>query len=327
MNSRIKVISFLAMIAIGAIFGIPAHAMTVSPVMFEKEIAPGASAQDVIHIINDSNQEKTYTLSAQNFIANGENGAQQYLQEQQPTDLASWVRTNGPSVTIPSGESANIPFTITVPQGAEPGGHYATIFFSQSAGTESNGSGVGIAQQVGVLLLVSVPGDVSEQASIESFRMPHGSSFDHLPASFELRVKNSGSVHLHPEGDITIRNILGNVVARIPANPAHSAVLPNSIRRMDSDWVKAKNQNGGFFAQMGNEWRNFAVGKYSASVNASYGSKGAPLSAATVSFWVFPWRLFIVFLIAVLILILLIRGYNGMVIKAALGKKKVSRRS
>jgi len=321
MNSRLKILSVFTTLAVGALFGVPAHAMTVSPVMFEKEIAPGASVQDSIRLINDSNQEKTYVLSAQNFTASGENGAQQYLEEERLTDLASWVHANGASVTIPAGGSADVPFTISIPQDAEPGGHYATIFFSQSAGGASSGSGVGISQQVGVLLLVSVPGNVIEQASVDSFRLLNGSSMDHLPAIFELRVKNSGSVHIHPEGNVVVKNMLGNVVARIPANPKHSAVLPNSIRRMDTSWEKAGIRQGGFFAQVENEWRNFGLGRYTASVDTTYGSKGAALSGSAVTFWIFPWRLAIVFLIAIFILILLMRGYNGMVVKAAMKKK------
>ena len=180
---------------------------------------------------------------------------------------------------------------------------------------------MGIAQEVGVLLLVNVPGDISEQASIDSFRMLNRTLLDHLPASFELRVKNSGSVHIHPAGNITIKNMLGNVVARIPANPANAAVLPSSIHRMETRWQKSPNQAGGFFTQLKNEWNNFALGRYTANADVTYGSKGAALSGSAISFWVFPWRLSILFLVAVLILIIRIRGYNGMVVRQAMKKK------
>jgi hypothetical protein len=140
-------------------------------------------------------------------------------------------------------------------------------------------------------------------------------------------VKNLGSVHIHPQGFIIIKNILGKVVARIPANPANSAVLPNSIRRMETDWEKTPDQSGGFFTQLGDEWKNFALGRYTATVDATYGSTNAALTGPATSFWVFPWRLSLLSVILVIALIFLIRGYNGMVIKQAMRKKNIGKQS
>jgi hypothetical protein len=300
------------------VFAHEAHAITVSPVRYDFEITPGRSVQEDILLLNDTNQRETFTLHAENFIANGEDGGQLYFSEDAPTDLASWVHFGESTVTLNPGESAKFPFAISVPEGAQPGGHYATLFFTRGGGKDS-GSAVGISEQIGVLLLVRVPGEVREDARVESLRMKTGGWLNRLPAVFELRIRNAGSVHLYPRGTVVIRNLLGNVVARLPANPHNSAVLPNSVRRLDSGWMKvAETSSDGFFAELWNEWRNFAFGRYTASVEMTYGSQQAQLGNAVVSFWVFPWHLLLVFTLLLIALIGVIRLYNVMLVRSAM---------
>ncbi len=299
-----------------------AHAITVSPVSFDFEIAPGASRQDKILLINDTGERETFRLLVENFIASGEEGAQEYIHEDEPTSLASWVVVDQPAVTLDPGESAEFPYLINVPSDAEPGGHYATIFFSRG-GTEGSTSGVGIMEQVGVLLLVRVPGDIREQASVESFQILNGPVLNRLPAEFNLRIRNTGSVHIRPKGTLVIRNLLGSVVARPLANPNTSAVLPNSIRKINTGWVKTVDiSNGGFWTEAKNEWKNFAIGMYTVSIDSTYGSQNAALSGQEVRFWVLPWRLLLIALGMLAVLIVLIKGYNALLVQAALRKSR-----
>lgn len=210
-----------------------------------------------------------------------------------------------------------------MPNDAEPGGHYATIFFGRAGGTVGNGSGVGVAEQVGVLLLVRVPGNIRESLNVESFRVIGPSTVNRRPVAFELRVKNTGSVHERPAGQIVITNMVGSVVAKIPANPNNGAVLPASIRRFGAGWdASAPIAKGGFFAEAANEWKNFGFGKYTARVDATYGPMKTPLERAAVSFWIIPWHLIAIAAGLLIVLIVLIMVYNKMLIRAALRKAR-----
>lgn len=304
-----------------------AQALAVSPVLYDFEIAPASNKQGTITLINDTEQEDTYGLSVRNFVAMGEDGAQQYLDEENPSDLASWISLDKPSVTLASGQSAQFTFSVNVPVNAEPGGHYASIFFTH-AGKPGSGTGVGIGGQVGVLILVNVPGNVKEDAKIESFTLQGSSLKDHLPAIFDLRLHNLGSVHFRPRGTLVVKNIFGQTVAREPANPKNSAVLPNSIRRVEMTWARTLDveEGNGFLTGVRNEWKNFAIGRYSASVEVSYGSQGKTLSSSDVTFWVIPWHLLLIALVGLAAIVLLIRLYNRMLVSSALKKEARGRR-
>lgn len=138
-----------------------------------------------------------------------------------------------------------------------------------------------------------------------------------------LRIRNTGSVHFRPTGTLSVRNMWGGIVARVPANPKQSAVLPNSIRRLDTWWTKTTDiAQGGFWAEVTNEWQNFALGRYSATVDVRYGSQNIPLEARTVTFWVLPWALGLLLLGAIIILLLGMNLYNRLIISAALKRSK-----
>lgn len=303
----------------------PASALTVSPVKLERDIAAGASRREAITIINDSEEAQTYTLSAENFIAKGENGEQTYLKEDAPSGLASWIRFEETAVTVEPGRSRDVAFLIAVPANAEPGGHYAAVFAARGGGTTA-GSGIGIAEEVGVLLLVKVPGNIRESLEVDSFRVAGPTITNRLPVTFNLRVKNTGSVHEELTGSLVIRNLLGRVVARPPVNPRASVVLPASTRRIESAWTKSNASGGsGFFAKAKEEWMNFGCGRYTATLEASYGSPQTALTDARVVFWVLPWHLMVVAGAILLFLIVAMAAYRALLIRAILRKTRITK--
>jgi hypothetical protein len=306
-----------------------AQALAVSPVLYDYEIAPGAGKQGTITLVNDTETADTFSLEVKNFVAQGEEGAQQYLDEQEPSDLASWITVNRPSVTLGPGQSADFPFAVNVPSGAEPGGHYASIFFSRKA-SNANGTGVGIGGKVGVLILVNVPGDVREDARIESFNVQGPLIRDRLPVYFDLRIHNLGSVHFRPRGSLVVKNLFGRLVEQTSVNPKNAAVLPNSIRRVESVWANTltEDPSTSFWSGVMNEWHNFAFGRYEATASVIYGSKAGQLASQSVTFWVIPWRILLIALGALVVLVALVKTYNALLVRSALKKDaKRSRRS
>jgi len=312
---------FLALsFAIYLISAHPAQAIVVSPVTVEHELAPGMSATGNVRVSNDTNEEETYYVSIQTFIAKGEEGEQQYLPETDVAGLPSWFSLSTKSITLQPKESKEFEYTINVPPNGEPGGHYATLFFSTTP-SDGPGSNVGIAAKTGIIFLVNVTGDIKESAVIESFTA-NNNIVSHLPEFMSLRIRNDGSVHLRPEGVLAVRNMWGGIVARVAANPNKSAILPNSVRRLNVWWAKSNDidNSGTFFGELKNEWKNFGFGRYSATVDVYYGSKKTPLVPKTVTFWVIPWRLLTVFIIIALILMGIMQLYSKSVVSSAIKK-------
>lgn len=323
MCMRFRVVSFiLGFLMALACFSVSTHpvlAFAISPVVVDLEVDPGTAAQGKVQITNTDGKDQTYYIGVQNFVAKGEDGAQDFLPESDITGLASWITPQTRSVRLGANETREFGYAVNVPKNAEPGGHYAAMFFSTVPLNSDRGSAVGVGAKTGLLFLLRVPGDIREDARIESFRVNSG-QIDRLPAYFEMRVRNLGNVHFKPEGNVVIKNFLGQEVAKVPLNPRKSSVLPNSIRRIDTVWAKTFDvSSGGFFTELKNEWKNFAIGRYTAVAEGFYGVRKQSL-AASVVFWVVPWRLIVVTVFALLILVGCLKLYHRFVVNSAVKK-------
>jgi hypothetical protein len=294
------------------------NAASVSPVELNFDIEAGTSKEASVFIRNDTRSTQTYTLSSMNFIPTGENGAQEFIREASSTGLASWIVLARPSISLNAGEQTKFPFLITVPSDAPPGGHYAALFFSNAPVRQAGN--VGVIEKTGVLLLVRVSGEIHEEAAIESFRLTQGNSLARLPADFELRVSNRGSTHVRPSGEVTIRNVFGNTVTKLPFHPEDAAILPASTRRFESSWFKTSSPaRSGYWGGVADEWNNFSLGRYSATVALGYGTQGQHLETSLV-FWVIPWRLISTIIEGLIVILILIKLYNKQVLRVAMKK-------
>jgi hypothetical protein len=137
-----------------------------------------------------------------------------------------------------------------------------------------------------------------------------------LPVDFHTRIENRGNIHLRPTGNIFVTNIFGKQVSSMQVNGDFRTILPKSARRFDTTWISHTVQAG--VSELTKEWRNFAFGRYEATLVLNYGPSNKIITA-TYSFWVIPWLLLIIMLGGLLILIFGLifglKGYNKSVIK------------
>ncbi|MCX6740243.1 MAG: hypothetical protein NTZ49_03380 [Candidatus Parcubacteria bacterium] len=316
----------VVMLICGLAIPFASNAVTVSPPILEIEAAKGQVITQSIKVRNESSDLVTYYLTSQKFIAAGEGGAPQFVEGKvEDVDLASWIKFQYDSISIPGGQTVEVPFTIVVPEFAGPGGHYAAIFLSTfPPDAKANTSQVSIASRIGTLVLVKIAGEVKESAELSEFTA--AKSYSSLPVTFGIRVKNIGNVHVKPVGSIVIKNMFGSVAGNVIVNEESGNVLPDSIRKYEASWVKNPNAVGAttFWGKYREEKENYAFGKYTADLMLSYGTAGKPLQAS-VSFLVIPWHVILVnlvlIIIVVIIIYLLVKRYNAWLI-TKYGKKQ-----
>ena len=301
------------------------NAVTVSPPIIELDANKGDVINQSIKVRNESSITTTYYLSVERFVAGGEAGSPQFVAGED-VDLASWITFPYANISIPAGQTVEVPFTITLPAYAGPGGHYAAIFLSTAPPEAAKkGSQVSIASRIGTLVLVKIAGEIKEQAEMVEFSTS-AKTYDALPVDFLTRVKNSGNVHLKPAGTILIKNMWGSVAAKVAVNETGGNVLPDQIRKFDSQWVKNPNATGAqtFWGKYRQEKENYAFGSYTADLALTYGTAGKVLTASA-SFMVIPWNVIIVNLICLIVIVIIIyfivKKYNAWLIKKYARKK------
>lgn len=293
---------FVAVIAIGVFATIHAQkaspGLQVHPSNFEVTLQPGQPTTETVYLENRTDQTLPIKVGLKNFTAQGEEGAVNLTSEDTTYALAKWITVSPTTATIAPHEQQKFTFTVTAPTNAEPGGHYGSLVFATTPDKNVNGTGAVLSEEVASLILAHIPGNVTENASVESFA-PEKNFYEFGPVTMDMRVKNSGQIHIQPKGQALIKGTLGDTYT-VDLQPYN--VLPGATRKIP---VVLTNK--------------LLLGKYTVQLIAAYGTTNQQLTGST-EFIAFPVRYGLVALV-VLFLLFLMRKRIGKAFKAlATGK-------
>jgi hypothetical protein len=289
-----------------------ASALTVSPVRVEIDGNPGQTLRGEMEVYNEQPEDKTFYSSFENFEPSGDTGSPKFIGD--TGNLSTWIKTSD-QINIAPEEKIIVPYTITIPENAEPGGYFAAIFWGEQNPAAVQGGEVSIGGKLGVLVLLRVNGDIHEEAGISDFITTDSKRlFTMLPIGFSYRFTNKGQDRVAPLGDLTIKNTFGATVATLKANESEGNVLPNSTRTFKQTWGKDEPQPAAtFFAVAKQQLTSFHFGFYKAEVAVVWGSENT-LTTATTWFLMFPWQLLSIAAVLLLILLIVVKQYNRWIV-------------
>ena len=267
----------------------------VGPGKTEIWLEPGSEYTKEIIVSNRSGEEKMINISVEDFQGSMDpEGTIEFLGlEKGPYSLLDYVKPEIEEIVLSHGQRLRLPVEISVPQDAEPGGLYGAVMVSASnieakgdqAETGTAKGELEIITRVASLFFIRVKGDVFEESSLRDFKT--GKNFyEKGPVSLKIIVENTGNVHLSPYGTIDIKNILGTQVGQIELDPWFA--MPKSIRTREVKWNAP-----------------FLFGRYTAVLTLNRGYKNI-IDIKSFSFWVIPWRIVLIAIIALILLVCLL---------------------
>ena len=266
--------------------------LTISPPISELTIKPGESITKDIKLTNPTDKVITVTPKVMDFKAKGESGEPAFYDasvEDSRYSLSKWITFTQTEIALTPQQVVDFKYSISAPSSAEPGGHYGVVFFAADQNTpQENSSSVTLNSMVGSLLLVKVPGDISENAVLDSFFANQFIYFGGDP-KIDTVVRNLGNIHFKPQGEILIKNMLGNESGKLTVNDQGGNVLPDSARKFENVWQDNK----------------FHLGLYTAMVHLTYGNFGKTLDGS-LTFLIIPWWILVIMIIVLAIIIGLI---------------------
>ncbi len=303
--------------------------LSVSPVFLNLTTDPGEAVSSSIEVTNNNNFKEFLEVEIVKFelIDNG-NGLR--LEDVDAGDeFVQWVSFKEKQFGIGPNEHKKVSFTITPDKNAALGYYYAVVVKRINEVKGDAAPAVAGYPAVPLVLEVRSPNAKRELQMVE-FKTDK-LIYEYLPVQFELKLKNTGNIHIVPVGDIFIDRGGSKNISILKANPGRGNVLPAGERIFESPW------NDGFIVRVpqmdgekpkvdekGNtvyktkldltKADKFRIGKYTAHVLAVYdnGQRDVPLEA-TVSFWVIPWKILGAL---VVILVLAFLGLKGIVSSA-----------
>lgn len=277
----------------------------IAPVRSEHVIEKGKSETLTITVENPSDGAVNARGIANDFVASDDESGQPrlLLDESSPSPKNSFKSlVSGLSeLALGPREKKDVTVTITVPEDANAGGYYGAVRFEPQLTGGTSNTNVGLTASVGTIVLVRVPGDLTERLDLVQLsaatktkdqdgkdQYNSKSFFTSGDVGIMTRLKNSGDIHVQPYGKVLVKNMFGKTVHEFEFNDANprANVLPDSIRKFGDDVPKQK-------------W----FGRYTIEANLGYSTGGGELITARASFWYIPTAALLAIIIGILAIV------------------------
>jgi len=241
---------------------------------------PGESITKSITVTNRAASRVSFKIEVEDFIGSNDQDKPVVLlgSEKSPYSFKDNVIPEVTTFSLGSNENITIPIMINIPVDAQPGGFYTSVLVSNAPSVDSGNQSSNvegktkIISRVGTLFFVRVNGVAKESGSLEEMMVISPTKDNPNLYKFNILFKNDGNVHLVPYGWVTVTDMFGKEVGKVPVD-AYFA-LPKSIRYREVEW-KAP----------------FLFGKYEALIQLNRGYGNNLVDTKTVTFWVIPWKI------------------------------------
>src|SRR3989344_186570 len=262
--------------------------LTIQPLKVTETLAPGASASGVVSITNASDEAVNVEVKVEDFVPlAGTYNIQFVGRAPGVSTVRDWITLDSPaSFVLGRGASKEVQYTIKAPSSVEPGGHFGVVFFKASELPENGQPQLKVGTQVGMLVLVTIPGSHLEKGGILDFKGPL--FVQKSPIDFIIKFENTGTVHFEPKGSITVTNLFGNEVGSVPIGG--QVVLPTGVK----DLGASINFDG------------VLLGRYQAYLKM-FDGEGNELAARSAIFYALPVWYLVGFIVAVTALFVIIK--------------------
>jgi len=263
----------------------------VSPTKVDLVVDRGQVAEEVISVENQGDGVARIRAYAMDFSIDEESNFAFYEPGHESYSCARWLTLNEAEFDLNPGATKEVKVTVAVPDEVEPGGHYAALFFETALLEAPPGVSVTIAGRIPSLFYLTIPGateaEVFSDAEIVSLLLPGW--VEKGPVETGVVVRNTGNIHLTIAAKVYFSGFRGENIGELDLGQV--VVLPHSERIMKGRWEKIP-----------------LFSRVKASVVIGYFNQQGELvnKTKTADFWIIPWKLVTIIVVALGLLILLI---------------------
>ena len=186
---------------------------------FTYTLQPGDVFGDTVAISNLSDVPIRFLIYSTDAISVADTAGFAALKDTEvPVDVGTWIQLAANEYTVEPGKRIDVPFSITVPEDAEPGDHAGAILavnadrVSVDPGSAPEGITFDVRHRLGARVYVRVGGPVAPALRIDELAVQR----DADQATVHWEVSNTGNLRLAPTAEVHITGWLGRTVATAP---------------------------------------------------------------------------------------------------------------
>jgi hypothetical protein len=284
-----------------------ASGVRVSPTRAEETVNQGESSTANFSVKNVTGAQVKIVAELNDFDPQDDGTPKPLkINEHNTATLKDIVTLPADKILEPN-EEASMPVVLNVSSTQAPGSYYGLVLYKAVPLGEQGPGQVSLTGSVAGIILVNVPGQVSESmslVSIQAGKRTAGSSteirFSNVFAqpfdNVQIMLKNTGNSFLKPYGRVVVKNMQGKQVAAYELNDTDpkSNVLPNSKRSFTTAIQGVK-----------------VPGKYTIEAAVSY-STGGDVLTQKVAVWYLPvWLVAVVVVLVAAVVFAILRMLKG----------------
>ncbi|MER5215823.1 DUF916 domain-containing protein [Streptomyces sp. NPDC002838] len=276
----------------------PAASQIAARPYFYLSADPGTTLKDKVVVANKTAEPLTFRLYAADAYNTARDGgfAVRTVEEKQ-RGVGAWAKPARAHVTVPAHGKVTVPFTLRVPEEAEPGDHPGALVALDERVDRGDGSlALGVQRAVGARIYLRVGGPTLPAIAVEDVRITH-----HQPlvpglgdstATISYTLRNTGNVTLNPRVELRARGLFGRTLLARDLSRIPDELLPRQRVRLTEPWRGAPQL----------DWGDVTLTASAPDTRES----------ASASFFALPWLvaavLFAVLLVGVVLLVRARRG-------------------
>ncbi|MER7003373.1 DUF916 domain-containing protein [Dactylosporangium sp. NPDC000555] len=182
---------------------------------FSHAVNPGGQVKDAMVVANRGKAPVNLTVYAGDGYTTETGQLDLLTRDKKSVGIGAWLRADGDTVALQPGQSAEVPFTISVPGNATPGDYAGGIVTALTQPDTTRG--INVERRLGIRVKLRVGGDLKPGLAIEDLRVTYDGD-----AVVSYTIHNTGNAILSADQAVSIAGPFGwarTDAAKIAAPP------------------------------------------------------------------------------------------------------------
>ncbi|WP_411699282.1 WxL protein peptidoglycan domain-containing protein [Conyzicola sp.] len=261
---------------------------------FGYAIDPGASVADALVVSNHDTVPLDLALYGADGFTTEAGQLDVVTQDTESVALGAWIGFAADSVTVPAGESVEVPFTVTVPDNATPGDYAGAVI--TSLGQPSQEQGLSVDRRLGIRIHLRVGGTLAPALTVADMRVDYAGSLNPFAAgdaTVTYTLENTGNARLTAGQKVTVEGPFGML-------PADAETIKTAPELLPGESWEVTTRVAGVVP-------TFLLSATTVvTLESASSSAGDPAIApveATATTWAVPWALLVLLLLVAAIVV------------------------
>jgi hypothetical protein len=190
-------------------------------------IDPGGTVTDGIVVANHGQEPVDLKVYAADGFTSDDGALSLVVAGEESKAVGAWITPGQETLTLGPGETASIPFTVSIPDNATPGDYAGGIVTSLTVPDAD--TGVNVDRRLGIRVNLRVGGDLAPALAVENLSVSWNGGLNPLAggdATVTYTLHNTGNAAISADPASTVGGVFGLLAVDAPHADAAPELLP-----------------------------------------------------------------------------------------------------